>query len=938
MATYAGKLKVDGTELPIGSTLYGTCDTAAATAAKVVTMANFDELLTGVTIHVKFTNTNSVANPTLNVNSTGAKNIYRYGTTAPNTSASWSWYAGAVVSFTYDGSAWIMNDMIGNDNTYEREYWNATIKAVTAITAGTLICGTSAGWKMVAKGIAFDIAYPVLYMGTAMAANRTRSDPYPSISFNATASNGGTSPAFTTYAAVFLKGKLVGSTFTIDSSTLFTCAVPTTADGFQYYQVGVAYSATNMRLIREHKIFEYSNGSFHEVAEYAWDAAKVNGHTVGVNVPSNAVFTDTNTHYTTRLHAGTGTAANAATTNGNTKLAISDDNTVRTTVTLKGSGATTVTSDSAGVITISSTDTNTNTDTLVTQTNTTASADYRVLFSATADDTTRTETARKNASLKYNPSTGNLQATMLNGVTIGSSPKFTDTNTHYTTHFYAGSGTAANAATTNGNTKLTVADDSTVRNSVTIKGANSNTVSSDASGTVTVDSIIASKTYSNLLASSNTNGNGADFIFATLTPADGTSHWRFKIEMEAHYTRSNDSVVYSQKFLWEMCGYGNTPVTQHNFRSLRNTSYRPFRYAILYRSGTATHAMYAGITLYDSNNNTTSGNARTVTFKVLELENLTVSLNNSPANTDYATFYTGNSMSTRTTYNAGDNGLDESGDSDTVHWQRMNNTTYKAAEALYRYQILFTKNETHLVPASSGNNNTANNKTITTSTFDPFGPIYYYNSTTAVAVNGNISGSALYQQLNINLYYAFNCNGTLTNQKAVYAVGVPQSGGGVKLHTTPLSQTLPTSDDGLVYIYLGLATSTGNIELSLEHPVYCFRGGHLQEYTGNIYAEDVTTTTTEADLFSDLQYNNMITTVTLAPGNWSSSAPYTQTVGVSGMRATAHPFFWLADTNSAAVANAFYYIDIMTTANGSVTFKCLSSKPTVSIPVMIKGK
>ena len=100
----------------------------------------------------------------------------------------------------------------------------------------------------------------------------------------------------------------------------------------------------------------------------------------------------------------------------------------------------------------------------------------------------------------------------------------------------------------------------------------------------------------------------------------------------------------------------------------------------------------------------------------------------------------------------------------------------------------------------------------------------------------------------------------------------------------------------------------------------------------------MTTTTTEADLFSDLQYNNMITTVTLAPGNWSSSAPYTQTVGVSGMRATAHPFFWLADTNSAAVANAFYYIDIMTTANGSVTFKCLSSKPTVSIPVMIKGK
>lgn len=69
------------------------------------------------------------------------------------------------------------------------------------------------------------------------------------------------------------------------------------------------------------------------------------------------------------------------------------------------------------------------TNTQVTQTATTTSADYEVLFSATADNTTRTETARKNSNLKFNPSTGNLQATQLNGVTIGSSPKFTDTNT-----------------------------------------------------------------------------------------------------------------------------------------------------------------------------------------------------------------------------------------------------------------------------------------------------------------------------------------------------------------------------------------------------------------------------------------------------------------------------------------------------------------------------
>lgn len=58
------------------------------------------------------------------------------------------------------------------------------------------------------------------------------------------------------------------------------------------------------------------------------------------------------THYTTHLYAGSGAAANATTTNGNTKLTVADNSTVRNTVTLKGSGGTTVTSDASGNVTI----------------------------------------------------------------------------------------------------------------------------------------------------------------------------------------------------------------------------------------------------------------------------------------------------------------------------------------------------------------------------------------------------------------------------------------------------------------------------------------------------------------------------------------------------------------------------------------------------------
>lgn len=59
-------------------TNYAVCSTSAATQAKTCTCAGF-VLTTGAEITVKFTSTNTQNNPTLNVNSTGAKPIYYRG-------------------------------------------------------------------------------------------------------------------------------------------------------------------------------------------------------------------------------------------------------------------------------------------------------------------------------------------------------------------------------------------------------------------------------------------------------------------------------------------------------------------------------------------------------------------------------------------------------------------------------------------------------------------------------------------------------------------------------------------------------------------------------------------------------------------------------------------------------------------------------------------
>lgn len=114
-----GKVTAGGSTHLLASTAYGTCATEATTAAKVATIQDSQAftLLTGVTVHIKFTYTNTVANPTLNVNSTGAKAIMRYGTTRPSTSTVTSWFAGSVISFTYDGTYWQMNDWNQDANT-----------------------------------------------------------------------------------------------------------------------------------------------------------------------------------------------------------------------------------------------------------------------------------------------------------------------------------------------------------------------------------------------------------------------------------------------------------------------------------------------------------------------------------------------------------------------------------------------------------------------------------------------------------------------------------------------------------------------------------------------------------------------------------------------------------------------------------------------------
>lgn len=105
----------------IRTAAYGSCTTAAGTAAKVAGLVGTAfggpafSLAKGAKVSVYFTNSNTANNPTLNVENTGAKTIRLYGSTNAGTTEATSWKAGELVDFVYDGTYWrIVGKPIGN--------------------------------------------------------------------------------------------------------------------------------------------------------------------------------------------------------------------------------------------------------------------------------------------------------------------------------------------------------------------------------------------------------------------------------------------------------------------------------------------------------------------------------------------------------------------------------------------------------------------------------------------------------------------------------------------------------------------------------------------------------------------------------------------------------------------------------------------------------
>ncbi len=359
----------------------------AQSATLTATVDGITEYFPGLTIAYRAP-FNTAASSTLNINNLGAKPIYY----KVNTTSKDYYPANSVVLLVYEtttasGGCWKMvYSFDGNTNYYDRRLHSSAIKAAAAVTSGTIIVGTSAGYKTAASGVTFDIQYPVLYASGAIASAATATNTYEAIA-GVNLQTTKASWTGTQYSVVYLVGTMSGTTVTIDSS-IFTTTIPSSADGKVYIPIGVLYSTYQVYFAPTRDIYQYTNGSFHlldtttAVAGSSNGQVKINGTDVTVythpttsgskHVPSGgssgqflgwsadgtaAWVNNPNANSTTHIYAGASSTAtsnaSSATSNTATYIVICDDSTARNAVQIAGSNGTTV-SAANGVLTIDS--------------------------------------------------------------------------------------------------------------------------------------------------------------------------------------------------------------------------------------------------------------------------------------------------------------------------------------------------------------------------------------------------------------------------------------------------------------------------------------------------------------------------------------------------------------------------------------------------------
>jgi hypothetical protein len=248
----------------------------------------------------------------------------------------------------------------------------------------------------------------------------------------------------------------------------------------------------------------------------------------------------------------------------------------------------------------------------------------------------------------------------------------------------------------------------------------------------------------------------------------------------------------------------------------------------------------------------------------------------------------------------------------TIGYQlRGNNGTRPTADKGYRYRLwLSSLDNQSWVPINTSTATDASTaRSLNSRVIDPFGEIVYYayNGTTNAAAN--LTATNIWQQYALTIGYSYVKS--LTAWDPVYLKCEPKTTGGAVMKD--IVQALPSTADGFIYIYLGIAYSATAMELRFYHPVYYHDGTGIRAWTGytetdpiftaspahGITANDITNWNNKSDFsgsYNDLTDkptipvlpSNIVNTVTTTAGAHTTITNKTGNVSFSVPTKTSH--------------------------------------------------
>lgn len=167
----------------------------------------------------------------------------------------------------------------------------------------------------------------------------------------------------------------------------------------------------------------------------------------------------------------------------------------------------------------------------------------------------------------------------------------------------------------------------------------------------------------------------------------------------------------------------------------------------------------------------------------------------------------------------------------TIGYQlRTNSANMVAVQTGYRYRLWFTDADGQgWVPANTSSATDATKaRALNTRPIDPFGAIVYCSHNATKSAGAGLGTGYQWTQYTLTIGYSYVKN--LVSGAPVYLKCTPQANGSAVMKD--IATALPTTQDGSIYIFLGVAYSTTAMELESYHPVYWHDGTGIRLWTG----------------------------------------------------------------------------------------------------------